>query len=299
MNVLLPALTSALGAAFAAVLVSRFAARRQPYLLVWALGLVWYALAAGTEAVGAVFGWTPALYRAWYLSGAIGVAAYLGAGSVYLHRERSFGSLVVVALLVGSIPALAGRHVDVGLLGLGCATLLTLVLTWRPAWFAHAVFGLLAALTVAAGTRVLGAPLDLSLLPTTTADVVTGQAFDAQTRALTPPFNITGATILLLGAVLSAVRYGRTRAFPNRVTSNVLIAVGAFVPSVASGLTRFGITSLFFVGELVGLLCILGGFLLSGSPGAARGRSATNEDRAGEPDGARVGQVAVRANVEP
>ena len=45
----------------------------------------------------------------------------------------------------------------------------------------------------------------------------------------------------------------------------MLIAVGAFIPSVASGLTRFGVTSLFFVGELLGLVCILAGFLLSGS----------------------------------
>jgi hypothetical protein len=44
-----------------------------------------------------------------------------------------------------------------------------------------------------------------------------------------------------------------------------LIAVGAFIPSVASGLTRFGVTSLFFVGELLGLACILAGFLLSTS----------------------------------
>jgi hypothetical protein len=48
--------------------------------------------------------------------------------------------------------------------------------------------------------------------------------------------------------------------------SNILIAVGAFVPSLGSGLTRFGITSLFFVGEFLGLACILVGFLLSTSP---------------------------------
>ena len=57
----------------------------------------------------------------------------------------------------------------------------------------------------------------------------------------------------------------RTGTLPSGVSSNVLIAVGAFVPSVASGLTRFGITSLFFLGELLGLACILAGFLLSGS----------------------------------
>ena len=81
-------------------------------------------------------------------------------------------------------------------------------------------------------------------------------------------FNIAGALVLVAGAGLSALHFWRTRALPKRVASNVLIAVGAFVPSLASGLTRYGITSLFFVGELVGLVCILAGFLLSGSPGA-------------------------------
>jgi hypothetical protein len=264
-NVLLPALTSLLGFSFALVLLARFVRRRQMYYLVWALGLVWYALAAGSEALGGAAGWTAALYKAWYVTGAIGVAAYLGAGAVYLHRVSAFGSLTVVCFLVGSIPALAGRHVAIGLFGLASASVLTLVLTWRPAWFAHAVFGVLILASLIAASSVLTAAVDLSLLPTSPDQVVSGQAFDAETRALTPPFNIAGAAVLILGAVISALHFRRTRALPNRVTSNVLIAVGAFVPSVASGLTRFGITSIFFVGELLGLVCILAGFLLSGS----------------------------------
>ena len=277
-NVLLPTVTSLLGFGFAWILIRRFARRRQPYHFVWAMGLTWYALAAGSEAFGGAFGWTPTLYRIWYLTGAIGVAAYLGAGTVYLHREPSFGSLVVVCLLVGSIPALAGRHIAIGLTGLSAATVLTIVLTWRPALFAHAVFSLLSVLTLLAATQILVAQVDITMLPTRHDEVVSGQAFDPHVRALTPPFNITGAAMLLLGAILSGAHYWRSRAFPNRVASNVLIAVGAFVPSLASGLTRFGITSLFFVGELVGLVCILAGFLLSGSSSAAptRGRSASS-----------------------
>jgi hypothetical protein len=264
-NVLLPAITSLLGFGFAIVLLSRFVQRHQPYYLVWVLGLLWYALAAGSEALGGAVGWTAALYKAWYVTGAIGVAAYLGAGSVYLHREPSFGSVTVVCFLVGSIPALAGRHVAIGLFGLASATLLTVVLSWRPAWLAHVVFGVLLAASLVAAIRVVTAPVDLSLLPTSPDQIVSGQAFDAETRALTPPFNLTGAAVLILGAVISALHFWRTRAQPNRVASNVLIAVGAFVPSVASGLTRFDITSVFFLGELLGLVFILAGFLLSGS----------------------------------
>jgi hypothetical protein len=267
-NVLLPAVTSLLGFGFAGVLLVRFVGRRQPYYLVWGLGLVWYALAAGTEAVGGAQGWTAALYRTWYITGAIGVAAFLGAGSLYLHREPAFGSLTVVWLLAACAPALAGRHTMVGLLGLASAGVLTAVLTWRPTWFAHAVFAVLLLASVLAAGQVLNARVDPSLVPTSPDQVVSGQAFDAETRALTPPFNIAGALVLLSGAALSAWRFWRTRALPRRVASNLLIAVGAVVPSLASGLTRYGITSIFFLGELVGLVCILAGFLLSGSTSA-------------------------------
>ncbi len=268
-NIVLPALTSLLGFSFALVLVARFARRRQPYYLVWTLGLVWYALAAGSESLGGMQGWTPALYKLWYITGAIGVAAYLGAGTIYLHKDQPFGSLTVVCFLIGSIPALAGRHLVIGLLGLASAIVLTTVLSLKPKWFAHAVFTLLLLTSLLAAISVVNAKIDQALLPTPD-QVVTGQAFDPESRAITPPFNIAGASILILGALISAQTFWRTRALPNRVASNVLIAVGAFIPSLTSGLTRFGITSVFFLGELLGLLFILAGFLLSSSSDSSR-----------------------------
>jgi hypothetical protein len=89
------------------------------------------------------------------------------------------------------------------------------------------------------------------------------------------------------------VHFWRTRAQPKRVAANLLIVVGAFVPSLSSGLTRFGITSAFFVGELVGLVCILAGFLLSGSttppPSAAPATKSGSGEPAGPGDEVRVG----------
>lgn len=264
-NVVLPALTSLLGFAFCGVLLARFNRRPQPYYLVWTLGLLWYALATASEAIGGAAGWTPALYRLWYLTGAIGVAAYLGAGTVYLHRDPGFGSLTVVCVMGASVPALVTNHLDIGFGGLGAAILLTTILSSKPGWFPHAVTVALVIATALAALRLMNANIDPGQLPASPAQVVSGQAFDADTRALTPPFNISGALVLILGALMSALHFWRTRALPNRVSSNVLIAVGAFVPSLASGLTRFGVTSLFFLGELLGLACILAGFLLSGS----------------------------------
>jgi hypothetical protein len=269
-NVVLPALTSAIGFAFCGILVARLIKRRQPYYLVWTLGLLWYALAAGSEALGGAFGWSPALYRTWYITGAIGVAAYLGAGTVYLHPDPGFRSLTVVCVLGSAVPALATDHLEVGFTGLASAIALTAVLSWRPRWFAYAVTCLLVAASLVATYVVANATIDPGLLPSGPDQVVSGQAFDAATRALTPPFNISGALLLILGALLSAVHFWRTRTVAARVASNVLIAVGAFIPSVASGLTRFGITSLFFAGELLGLGCIMAGFLLSPSSASRR-----------------------------
>jgi hypothetical protein len=265
-NLLLPALTCLLALAFATTLARRFASRHQPYYLIWALGLLWYALADGSEALGAAFGWNPEVYKLWYLAGAIGVAAFLGAGTLYLHRDPPFGSLTVICVLGAGVPALATDHLLIGFLGLGSAIFLGAVLTVRPERFAEAATAVLLAASLAAAIVILRAPVDTGLLPTSPDQIVSGQAFDADTRALTPPFNIAGALVLILGAALSALQAFRTHDLSNRAKANVLIAVGAFIPSVASGLTRFGMTSLFFVGELLGLVCIMAGFLLSTRP---------------------------------
>jgi hypothetical protein len=49
----------------------------------------------------------------------------------------------------------------------------------------------------------------------------------------------------------------------SRVPATILIAVGAFIPGLTSGLNRFGVTWSFFLGEFLGLLLIFFGFLVS------------------------------------
>jgi hypothetical protein len=266
-NVLLPVLCSGLSFAFALVLAARFFARRRAYYAVWALGLVWYGISTTAEWTGAALGWNAGLYRWWYVTGALSVAAYLGAGSVYLHRGQAFGWLVVGGLAIGCLPALLAGQPVIGLLGLVAALVLTVVLARWPGRFAAAVLSLLLLGSVIAGARVLLAPVDEALLPAGD-QVATGQAFAADVRLLTPLFNIAGAMALLAGALASAVHYWRTRAAAAQVVSSGLIVLGALVPSLTSGLTRFGWSGAFYVGELVGVACILAGFMLSGSPSA-------------------------------
>ena len=45
--------------------------------------------------------------------------------------------------------------------------------------------------------------------------------------------------------------------------ATILIALGAFIPGVTSGLNRFGVTWSFYLGEFLGVLLIFAGFLVS------------------------------------
>ena len=244
---IVPALCSGLSFGFAALLVSRFVRRGRPHYALWCLALIWFGVSTAMQFLGAAFGWSELAYRWWYLTGGIGAAAYLGMGSAFLHRGRAFGWLLVGALLLGALLAQSPA-------GVIALAVFATVLIARPTGWPHALLALLLAGTVSVALRTLTAPVDNALLPLP-SDQATGQAFDPSVRAITPLFNLPGAVALLAGALVSV----RAR---SHVVSNLLIAIGALVPSLASGLARFGLTSTFYVAQLVGLLCILGGFLM-------------------------------------
>ncbi|HET7676653.1 MAG TPA: hypothetical protein VFK38_02265, partial [Candidatus Limnocylindrales bacterium] len=70
--VLLPAVTSLLALAFAVALLDQWRQRRHGFQLIWAVGMIFFGVASGCEAIAAVpsLGWNEALYRTWYLFGA-------------------------------------------------------------------------------------------------------------------------------------------------------------------------------------------------------------------------------------
>jgi hypothetical protein len=252
-------LTCLLGLAFASWLVVRFGQRRRAQYALWAVALGCYGVSSGIEAIGL---WTPATYRWWYLTGAICVAAYLGAGSVYLHRSRVFAWLAVACAAAGALPALLSGYVELGLVGLAAAAGLAIVNLRTQDAFAEAVTIVLVLGTLLAALAVLTAPLDAALLPLPN-EIATGQAFDANTRLVSPLFNIPGAATLLLGALASLAHYVRSKQQGPRVLATALIAAGAFVPSLASSLARFGLSADFYVGQFVGVLCLLAGFAIT------------------------------------
>ena len=91
MSVALPAATSLIALFFAVALLDQWRERRQPFQAVWALGMLFFGLASGCEAVAGASGWSEPLYRTWYLTGAVWTAGWLGLGTAFLLGRTRFG----------------------------------------------------------------------------------------------------------------------------------------------------------------------------------------------------------------
>ncbi len=310
-NVVLPFLSSSLSFLFGALVLAQWSRRRRTFQLVWAVGLLWYGISAGTEFAGSAFGWSEPLYKAWYLIGAFYVAAWLGMGTIALLARTRFGYFVAASLLLSAPITLAAgakyAATTSAAIAAGACVALALavaVATWRRRELATSL--LIGALVVASALvalLVLTAPV---ASPGYATDPVTGvpvgEAMPGYLRPLTIPFNVGGALALVFGAIFSAYVYMpkrkliRARSLPpivaqlygavavavnlivslpgaiaalaggrlhSRVPATLLIALGGFVPGLTSSLNRFGVTWSFFAGELIGIVLIFAGFVVS------------------------------------
>jgi hypothetical protein len=214
-QVVLPALTSVFALLFAVALFDQWRERRGGFQLIWTLGMVFYGIGAGCEAVAAAAGWNEALYRTWYLTGAVWTAGWLGLGTAFLLGRTRFGYSFALCLflaglftfLVRNRPEYAGAGA-LPLLYFIVAAILALAVAvetyfsndrW-PFLAAGAVVGATALSLVLMATTTLAAP-GYALDPATGAPVAT--LFPPELRLLTPFLNITGAFALILGAVFS------------------------------------------------------------------------------------------------
>jgi hypothetical protein len=319
-NVVLPFCSSLLSFVFFALLVDQWRERRRSYQAVWAIGMLWYGLSAGTEFLGGAFGWSEPLYRAWYLIGAIWVAGWLGLGTVLLLGKTRFGYAFAGSLfLAGLFTALTQakyNYADSGvapILYFGIAAVLAAAIV-LDTFRGGSTWPWLAAAAVVGGTVVSALMMAIVLLPSPgwvvdpVTHIPTGDLFPGYLRLLTPFFNITGAFALVLGGIYSTyifmpkrrvIRYSLSRnqsralylgnllvapvaivlnlavsipgalaalltgRLPSRVPATLLIALGGLIPAITSGLNRFGNTSAFFVGELLGVVFLFAGFLVS------------------------------------
>jgi hypothetical protein len=100
-------LATVVSALFAATLALQYRNRPRPFLLVWAIALALYAIAALTEVIGAAGGWTPFLYRTYYFFGAIILVGVLALGTIDLLAAK-YRSLALTILVVLGIVGLAG-----------------------------------------------------------------------------------------------------------------------------------------------------------------------------------------------
>lgn len=315
-NVILPLLTSVVALVFAILVLDQWRERRRPFQLAWTLGLLWYGIAASTEFLGSSFGWNEGLYRAWYLFGALGVASWLGLGTIFLLNRTRFGYFVAVALLAGglfsflaaSARAREGEPVSAAAIATvvvcavaGALVLATLTALRRPLVAPAAATLLVAGFGVSAIVTLL-APIEPPGFAVSETGEPVPAALPSYLRVVSPPFNVTGAASLVFGAVYSAyifmpkrrlirvrgslpvvsqlaravavtvnffasipsaVTAWRAGTLHSRVPATLLIAIGAFIPSVTDGLTRFGVTWGFFLGQLLGVILIFAGFLVS------------------------------------
>ncbi len=216
LDLLLPGLTAFLAALFAVALADQWQRRRRAYQLVWAIGMSFFALAAGAEALAAAFGWSEPLYRTWYMTGAVWTAGWLGLGTTFLLGRTRFGYTFALCLfLAGLFTFLAARRLPpeevgelpllyfISALVLACAVALETYFQndrW-PYIAAAAVVGT----TVVSSLLMLGTKLPepgFALDPAT--GVPTAAIIPTSLRLLTPFLNITGGLALILGAVFSA-----------------------------------------------------------------------------------------------
>ena len=120
LNAYLPAASSVISFVFAFMVLKRWATRRHLYMLLWGIGFLMYGIGGAMEAIYGFSGWSPLVFRLWYLFGAILVAAWLGQGTAYLLMHRRLGKVrlahvLMTILALGSVYALfkvAGARLD-------------------------------------------------------------------------------------------------------------------------------------------------------------------------------------------
>jgi hypothetical protein len=232
MSVILPTLTATLALVMAIALLDQWRERRQSFQLVWAIGMAFYGIAAGCEAIAAAAGWSELLYRTWYLTGAVLTAGWLGLGTIVLLARTRFGYAVAVSIFLAGVFTLltqakyhyegAGSTPILYFIGAGLLALAIGVETYfqNERWPLFAAIGVVAASLLALAltiTATLAAPYQVD--PATAQPVA--DLFPGSLRLLTPFLNITGGFALAFGALFSAYMFmPKRRVLPYSIDPN-------------------------------------------------------------------------------
>jgi len=231
MAITLAMVTTIVGALFVLAVFNQYLSRRKPYQLVWTLGLLLYTAGTFLWLLREAFGTSSAVFRLWYLTGAMLVPAYLGTGTVWLLAPRGFSRSVTIVLALASVVALV----------------LALSVSMRSPLANLADVGAL-----------------------TAKDPVTGVSFfPAYVVVLTILLNTYGTIALVGGALWSVWQAWRQRVAAGgptarrRAFSNSLVAVGAILPALGGSLEATAIPQPHLWMLLIGLVVLFAGFVAS------------------------------------
>jgi hypothetical protein len=216
MRIVIPGITSLIALVFAVALVDQWRVRRHAFQLSWAIGMLFFGIASGCEAIAAASGWSEPLYRTWYLAGAVWTAGWLGLGTAFLLGRTRFGYAFAFCLFLAGLftfltqqrynYAGAGSSPILYFIAAGILAIAVAVATYfgDDRWPRIAALAVVGASILSMGlmlTTTLAAP-GWMVDPATNAPVA--DLFPGTLRLLTPFLNITGGLALAFGAVFSA-----------------------------------------------------------------------------------------------
>lgn len=257
-------------AAFTAALLGRWRTGGARAHLYWGLALALFAVASLAMLAGVLVGWSQALFRAFYLAGAVLTVPWLAMGSVQINAgERAVlraaglavlvvaaGSLALAVAGDGTPPAVFAGGVLVGLLWGSL-----LLLTGDEAVVAGSltlvgVFTGLAALVVL--TAPLAGPVPVEGFPEG-RDLLGPGA-----RALAFGGNTVGSVLVVVAAVATAVRRRRERRL---AAGSLLVAAGVLLAGAGGVFSFLGETAGNAVGLAAGVSVMYAGFARASGAG--------------------------------
>jgi hypothetical protein len=106
-DALLPVAAALVALLFVALLLRSYLSRPAGQKALWAAGFAFFAVATTCEAAAQRAGWSPALFRSYYLAGGVLTVGFLGAGSAWLLLPRRGRDILIGALAAGSLAAVA------------------------------------------------------------------------------------------------------------------------------------------------------------------------------------------------
>lgn len=117
-TIALTLLSTGVALMFANKVFQQYRTRHRPHQRWWSLGLLFFACGTFSEFLAQFFGWNEAIYRSYYLFGALFGVAWLGMGTAYLLMPKRaadvlLGFLILLSLIGTGAVLFSPLHHDV------------------------------------------------------------------------------------------------------------------------------------------------------------------------------------------